>query len=109
MVKRNFIQSFVCANGNIKRKSVCFGRHTMNDNLRLLFQQTCPSIDVGDNKNVKLEGEELDDNKTRAVDRGKVSTKQPEQHLATENMYTSPGSLDGLMFSFCNCSNHVVI
>jgi hypothetical protein len=28
-------------------------------------------MDVGYNKNVKLEGEELDDNKTRAMDRGK--------------------------------------
>jgi hypothetical protein len=32
------------ANGNGKRKFVLLGRPTINGNLRLLFQQTCPSM-----------------------------------------------------------------
>ncbi len=31
-------------NGNRKRKYVVLGRQTINDNRRLLLQQTCPSM-----------------------------------------------------------------
>ncbi len=37
---------FFAANGNRKRMFDFLGRQTINDNRRLLFRQTCPSIYV---------------------------------------------------------------